>query len=186
MFWFVPPEPNLLVRAPVPADSGVEALRSSVVPVALPLERDEATGWRPHSLFRGRSANLGLLGCHASVLDPGCQPHPPHRHADEEVLLVLDGEAELELEAAGNREQTQRHRGRAGTFAYYPARFAHTIANTSDRPVTYLMFKWTGEGRGGSGMPFTLGRVDSPAGKAGEAEGRRIDAAVRRPGSRRR
>ena len=84
--------------------------------------------------------NLRALSCHVSVLDPGRQPHPPHAHADEEILIVLDGEAELVLETPDSP-----HRVAAGTWAcYYPAGFHHTIRNASNAPVTYLMFKWLG------------------------------------------
>jgi mannose-6-phosphate isomerase-like protein (cupin superfamily) len=161
-------EPNLLVPGPVTADERNQELRSIVTPVRLPLERDETTGWKPHPLFRGQTPSLKLLGCHASVLDPGRQPHPPHRHGDEEVLLILDGEAELILEAAGNPEATERRRVGRGTFAYYPAGFAHTLANVSERPVSYLMFKWVGEERRGRGwLPFQLAEVDGAEGSDG-------------------
>jgi quercetin dioxygenase-like cupin family protein len=86
-----------------------------------------------------------------SVLDPGREPHPPHSHADEEILIVLDGEADLILERSTSPGEAQLeprepvmapHRATTGTFAYYPAGFRHTIRNSSSAPVTYLMFKW--------------------------------------------
>jgi quercetin dioxygenase-like cupin family protein len=111
-------------------------VRSQVHDLELPLARDEATGWRPHPLFRGSTRVVGTLGCHVSVLERGHSPHPPHRHADEELLIVLDGEAELVLESGD-------HRAARGTLAYYPSGYAHTIRNVSERPVTYAMLKWT-------------------------------------------
>ena len=68
-------------------------------------------------------------------------PTRAHRHDEEEILIVLDGEATLVLEDAAEGAE-HSHTARRGTFAYYPAGFAHTIRNTADAPVTYVMFKW--------------------------------------------
>lgn len=143
----VPTDPNLIVPGPVAADPSTLALRSRVHNLELPLEQDPSVGWKPHPLFRGATADLNVIGCHASVLDPQRQPHPPHRHPDEEVLIILDGEADLLLQDSSNPAATRRHRVRRGAVAYYPAQFAHTIQNLSDDPVTYVMFKWIGDSR---------------------------------------
>lgn len=132
---------NRVVPGPV-SDGGLPALSSRIDPVRLPLEQDPAVGWKPHGLFRGSTADIRRLSCHVSVLDPGRQPHPPHRHDEEELLIVLDGESELVLEAPEGAGETARRRAERGSFAYYPAGFAHTIANVSAAPVTYLMLKW--------------------------------------------
>jgi uncharacterized cupin superfamily protein len=129
------------IRARV-GNQRLPALGSQVHTLRLPLEQDPEVGWKPHRLFRGSTPGIGDMGCHVSILDPGRQPHPPHRHAEEEILLILDGETDLVLEADGDPEAVSRHRAQRGTFAYYPTGFAHTIHNTADRPVTYAMFKW--------------------------------------------
>lgn len=127
---------NRIVPAPVANRDGVlPAISSRVHSLRLPLEQDPKVGWKPHPLFLGSTPDIRRMGCHASILDPGRQPHPPHQHKEEEILIVLDGEADLVLEDG-------EHRARRGTFAYYPAGFTHTIRNPSDAPVTYLMFKW--------------------------------------------
>ena len=133
---------NRVVAGPavVSGYRGKPALTTRVQPLRLPLEQDPEVGWKPHALFRGGTPNLKTIGCHASVLDPG-QPHPPHRHDEEEILIVLDGEATLVLEATAEGAE-HSHPARRGTFAYYPAGLAHTIRNTADAPVTYVMFKW--------------------------------------------
>jgi uncharacterized cupin superfamily protein len=143
-----PGEVNRLVPAPaVASDQRLPALTSRVHSLRLPLEQDAAAGWKPHPLFRGATADIKAMRCHASVLDPGRQPHPPHRHEDEELLIVLDGEAELVLEDYPRSGGTFVQAAGRGSFAYYPAGFAHTIRNSSDRPVTYLMFKWVTDRR---------------------------------------
>jgi quercetin dioxygenase-like cupin family protein len=118
------------------AEPELPPLSSQTHSLQLPLEQDPDVGWKPHPLFRGSTPGIADIGCHVSILDPGRQPHDPHRHAEEEILIVLDGEAELVLEDGDQRAVR-------GTFAYYPTDFAHTLRNVSERPVTYAMFKWT-------------------------------------------
>jgi quercetin dioxygenase-like cupin family protein len=84
------------------------------------------------------------MACHISVLSAGHRPHPPHIHQEEELLVMLDGEAEIELADDPNSTGSSRHKIRPGMFSYYPATQHHTIHNVSARPATYLMFKWQG------------------------------------------
>ncbi len=140
---------NRVVPGPVPSGDGLPVLSSRIHALSLPLERDLERGWRPRGLFRGTTRAVESIGAHASVLEPGRVPHPPHRHEDEELLLVLVGEAELLIEDPEDREQLREHRLGRGSFAYYPANVSHTIRNASASPVTYVIFKWTTD-RGGT------------------------------------
>jgi mannose-6-phosphate isomerase-like protein (cupin superfamily) len=90
---------------------------------------------------------LPQMGCHVSVLAPGYSPHPPHAHAEEEILIVLDGEPDVTIASSPNDPAPRRKPLSRGQFSYYPAFQHHTIRNTSSRPVTYLMFKWSGADR---------------------------------------
>ena len=134
---------NRTVPGPTPGDAEPPILTCRIHPLELPLQQDAHVGWKPHSLFRGATPDIASMRCHVSVLDPARQPHPPHRHDEEEILLVLDGEADLVVQDNPAHEGIVR-RTRVGrdTFAYYPSGFAHTIDNTSRSPVTYVMFKW--------------------------------------------
>jgi len=132
---------NRIQPGPVPVGRKHAALGSRVRHLSLPLPRDVDRGIKAHHVFRGATSNIRTLGCHVSVLEPGRQPHDPHRHDEEELLILLDGEAELMLDA-GAGSGVHPHRARPGTVAYYPAGYSHTIRNPSAIPVTYLMFKW--------------------------------------------
>jgi quercetin dioxygenase-like cupin family protein len=96
----------------------------------------------PH--FRGTTPRLTQMDAHSSILAPGQSPHPLHQHQDEEILVVLDGTAELSTAADGEGTGLTRTRMGPGDFAYYPAWQWHTLTNTSDRPILYTMFKWIG------------------------------------------
>jgi quercetin dioxygenase-like cupin family protein len=128
------PAPLANGRVPVELE-----LTSRIHVFRLPLEPDEKTGWKPYPAFKGSTADLVTLSCHASVLASDHAPHPPHTHAEEELLLLLAGEAELVLPDRGTTLL------RPGEFVYYPTGFAHTLRTTSTEPATYAMLKWRGE-----------------------------------------
>jgi quercetin dioxygenase-like cupin family protein len=113
--------------------------------------------------YRGATRNVHALSCHASALAPGQCPHLPHVHAEEELLIMLAGEASLQLpnDPAGERRLT------AGQFVYYPAYFPHTLQATGASPANYLMFKWRGQRRPGRdrlGFQHVARVVPSPGG----------------------
>ncbi|MBL8490195.1 MAG: cupin domain-containing protein [Rhodocyclaceae bacterium] len=120
----------------------------------LPLAGDPASGWRRHPLFGGPMGGLTFLSCHVSVLGAGATPHPPHAHADEEILLMLDGEADLAY--GGTAAAGEGERLRPGQFIHYPAGHFHTLRNPGPRDATYLMFRWHAEGE--SRREAALGR----------------------------
>jgi len=115
-------------------------LNSQVAPSAIPPDR--GTGFTSLDIVAGTTKGLRTWTCHASSLTTGSCPHPPHRHVEEEVLLVLAGEVEVWLPDAASAGGPDRVRLSRGQFAYYPANFAHTLIGTSGETASYLMFKW--------------------------------------------
>jgi quercetin dioxygenase-like cupin family protein len=162
---------NRIVSPPV-ADS-VEPdprLTTRIYPLRIPLTPDEEKGWKPYPIFRGSTADVRSLSCHASVLTHGQCPHPPHTHPEEELLLLLSGEVDLVLPARPAADGNPRSRLRPGQFVYYPAHFPHTLETVSVEPANYMMFKYyTGRTGADSPLPFgqyqfdTLGDVDDSA-----------------------
>jgi mannose-6-phosphate isomerase-like protein (cupin superfamily) len=122
----------------------LSALPSSIRRLAGPLAEQPGGGWRRYPLFRGSTAALDSMSCHAAVLSPGYSPHPPHAHDDEELLMILDGEADLLIADKPEYDGASPVRVKAGDFSYYPTGQHHTIRNSSDAPVTYMMFRWHG------------------------------------------
>jgi mannose-6-phosphate isomerase-like protein (cupin superfamily) len=120
-------------------------LSSCIRSMDLPLAEQEGGGWKPHPLFRGSTPILDEMSCHAAVLSPGHSPHAPHIHPHEELLIVLDGEAELVIADGPSAENARLERVLPGGFSYYPSGQHHTIRNPGEAPVTYLMFKWQSE-----------------------------------------
>ena len=132
---------------PLPARPGAPdpVLTSWAGEIDLPLATDPS-GFRPHQLFRGTTGHLDFLNCHVSTLSSGVSPHPPHVHDDEEILLMLSGEAEVTFEnAAGMAVQ----RLRPGSLTYYPTGRAHTLRAVGESNAEYLMLKWMAPARPG-------------------------------------
>jgi quercetin dioxygenase-like cupin family protein len=158
------PDANRFVTAPVASDSDSSPqLTSRVYPLRIPLPPDEGSGWKPYPIFRGSTADVRSLACHASTLVQNHCPHPPHTHKEEEILFLLEGEADLTLPALGSREDDQRRRLKPGQFVYYPAHFPHTLRAVSQQPANYLMFKWhTDSTEAGSPLAFGQYTVYEP------------------------
>lgn len=156
---------NRTVPPPAPLGvNGVAQLRTIIRPLNLPLSHTADNGWSFHDLFRGMTSNVSDMECHASVLSPGKTPHPPHSHVEEEVLIVLGGEAMLMV--ADDSGVVQPRTAPAGSIIYYPKWHTHTITNRTASPITYLMFKWTADDRAADRreVPLTFLRGDEIAG----------------------
>jgi mannose-6-phosphate isomerase-like protein (cupin superfamily) len=98
--------------------------------------------WQPFHAFAGATGSGAEITCHASVLAGGHSPHPVHAHAEEELLIALNGEAELVVPSGPSDQAPRTERLRPGSFVYYPAWQPHTISNPGSEPIAYLMFKW--------------------------------------------
>lgn len=160
---------NRLVPPPPPLQSKeAPMITTRASTVELPLAEDPVKRWRTYPQFRGSTRTFESMSCHISVLSPGHQPHPPHVHSEEELLIVLEGEVEIVLAAHPEDASPQRVRMRPGMFSYYPSTQHHTICNPGASAVTYLMFKWHA-GDSGSSDPlptstFTYGDKPVPKG----------------------
>jgi MoaA/NifB/PqqE/SkfB family radical SAM enzyme len=122
--------------------SGRRKVYSRAYSLHIPLASDKNRAWQPFHIFEGTTAGMRELSCHASVLIPGHCPHTPHRHQEEELLLLLSGEVDIILPDAADQTQKVSRRLKAGQFVYYPSYFAHTLVAAGDTEANYLMFKW--------------------------------------------
>ncbi|MCB0666427.1 MAG: cupin domain-containing protein [Saprospiraceae bacterium] len=134
---------NRLVQPPVASETPGSYImaESRIFPLTLPLELPPPRIWKPYHIFNGTTANMEHTTCHISVLAPGSSPHPPHTHKEEEILIVLQGEADVFLPELPENQGRRKRLGR-GDFVYYPAHFQHTIEGRGQEPVNYLMLKW--------------------------------------------
>ena len=88
------------------------------------------------ALFKGPTATLDQLDVHVVTLNPGQAPHPPHQHANEEVLVVKEGTLEFlingEWKPAG-----------PGSAIFIASNQLHGVRNHGSVPVTFHVISWT-------------------------------------------
>jgi ectoine hydroxylase-related dioxygenase (phytanoyl-CoA dioxygenase family)/mannose-6-phosphate isomerase-like protein (cupin superfamily) len=133
-------EKNELVAAP--AIRAPNALGTNVHHIYPHSRCPDDVTFMPVHCFQGHTDNLDYLECHYSVLMPGACPHLPHRHLDEEILVVMSGAAELVLANSPRDPNPRIMPAPAGSAAYYSPFQHHTIRNASSEPVRYAMMRW--------------------------------------------
>lgn len=76
------------------------------------------------------TATLATFECHITTLNPGKESHAPHRHPQEELIIVKEGTLEVHING-----QTQVA-GPGSTF-FYASNDAHAVKNVGDTRATY-------------------------------------------------
>jgi quercetin dioxygenase-like cupin family protein len=96
-------------------------------------EQATAVGAR-RPFFRGETAALGELQAHVTTILPGNEPHPPHRHANEELIIVLRGTVAVTIEG-----ETQR--AGPGSSVFLAPNDFHGLRNVGDEPAAYYIIQ---------------------------------------------
>jgi mannose-6-phosphate isomerase-like protein (cupin superfamily) len=94
-------------------------------------------GCRVFTHYNGPTDQLSGLCAGIALLDPGSTPHPPHRHPEEEFMIVTSGTGEIEC--AGQTTQVG-----PGAMMYCAGGTLHGITNTGAVPMTFYWAKWLG------------------------------------------
>ncbi|GGW89300.1 cupin domain-containing protein [Alteromonas halophila] len=98
-------------------------------------EVEKGDGWAFYSYFTGSSYGVDKTLTGMAVIEPGQQIHPPHQHADEEYLLITQGQGEWSVEG-------ETFSASAGDMLYAAPWDAHGVKNTGDSPLVFVVFKW--------------------------------------------
>jgi quercetin dioxygenase-like cupin family protein len=89
--------------------------------------------------YNGPTDQLRGICAGMAILDPGASPHPPHRHPEEEILIIADGAGIIEC--AGKVTQVG-----PGAMMYCAGNTLHGITNTGSTQMTFYWSKWLAEG----------------------------------------
>ena len=84
------------------------------------------------NFFDAPTATLDNLSCHVTTLDPGKEPHPAHRHPEEELLIIKEGTLEVVQNGVTNQVG-------AGGMVFCASNELHGWRNSSTNPVTYYV-----------------------------------------------
>jgi quercetin dioxygenase-like cupin family protein len=89
--------------------------------------------------FQSPTATLDELQCHVTTVNPGHEPHPPHQHPDEELIIVKEGN--LEVLANGQTKAVG-----PGSVIFAASNQLHGIRNVGKIPATYYIIRWKSPG----------------------------------------
>lgn len=90
-------------------------------------------------VFRSQTGTLDELECHITTLEPGQKSHPPHTHANEEVLIIRDGNVEFFFKG-------EWHPATVGDVIFLTGTDPHGVRNAGTTPATYHVVAWQSPG----------------------------------------
>jgi mannose-6-phosphate isomerase-like protein (cupin superfamily) len=90
-------------------------------------------------LFTGEAAGIKDVLTAFAVLKPGEEIHRPHRHAEEEILVITEGSGTWSLD--GKEFPLKK-----GDVLYVEPWVSHGCTNTGKEPMTFFVVKWNGKG----------------------------------------
>jgi quercetin dioxygenase-like cupin family protein len=132
------PNANQVVNNVVAAEAVAPKLRDGVIAATdIPPVHEGGTAVYLH--YNGPTDQLDAICAGMCILDPGASPHPPHRHAEEETMIVSDGTGEIECDG-------KTYQVGPGAIMYCAGNTLHGITNTSDKPMTFYWSKWLAKG----------------------------------------
>jgi quercetin dioxygenase-like cupin family protein len=92
------------------------------------------TGER-RQIFNGPTATLDNFSGHITTLRPGEVAHAPHRHPDEEMIVVKEGTLEVTINGETRRAGT-------GSVFFYAPNDLHGMKNVGDTAASYFVFRF--------------------------------------------
>jgi quercetin dioxygenase-like cupin family protein len=88
--------------------------------------------------FRGPTKTLEELEVHVTTLNAGEASHPPHKHPNEELVIVKEGTVEALVNG-------QWERLGAGSVIFNASNEWHGLRNVGSGPATYHVINWKSE-----------------------------------------
>ena len=133
-----------LIVAALALSSGI-ALMAWAQTAAKPLMHSSVFNWADlkvvstktgerRAVFDASTPALANLECHITTLNPGKVPHLPHRHPEEELMIVKEGTLETIQEGRTNVVT-------AGGIIFEASNELHGLRNIGTNRATYFVIK---------------------------------------------
>jgi XRE family transcriptional regulator, regulator of sulfur utilization len=87
------------------------------------------------AVLRGPTATLDELEMHVTTLNPGEASHPPHKHPNEELIIVDQGTVEALINGEWKRVGQ-------GSVILNASNVMHGLRNVGDTPAQYHVINW--------------------------------------------
>jgi len=100
---------------------------------SIPVKETEVGSVR--SFFKAPTATLEELELHVTTLNPGQEPHPPHRHPNEEMVIIREGTVEVLVNGDWKRLGP-------GSVLFNASNQLHGLRNVGAVPAVYHVINW--------------------------------------------
>jgi len=87
------------------------------------------------SFFKARTPTVEELEVHVTTLDPGKSPHPPHRHPNEEMVIIRQGTVEVLVDGDWKRVGP-------GSVIFFASNHLHGLRNVGTDQAIYHVINW--------------------------------------------
>ena len=87
------------------------------------------------SFFTMRTATLDQLEVHETMLNPGKMPHEPHKHPNEEMLVIRQGTLEALVKGEWKRVGP-------GSVIFNASNELHGLKNVGSEPAVYTVINF--------------------------------------------
>jgi uncharacterized cupin superfamily protein len=133
--------PAAAALAAVTDSSGKSMLHSTVFDWEK-LDAQKTKVGEKRAVFDSPVATLDRLECHITTVNPGEEPHAPHQHPEEELVLIKEGTMDI-------MQNGERKRVGPGSVIFNSSNEIHGFKNVGETPATYFVVKWWSPGTGG-------------------------------------
>ncbi len=121
-------------------------LAAASAPAQTPVMQSSAFDWNAipaketkvgsvRSFFKAPTATLEELELHVTTLNPGQEPHPPHRHPNEEMVIIREGTVEVLVNGDWKRLGP-------GSVLFNASNQLHGLRNVGTIPAVYHVINW--------------------------------------------
>ena len=90
-------------------------------------------------IVQAPTATLDELEIHITTLNPGEAPHEPHKHPDEELVIIKEGTVEFLVNG-------QKQAVGPGSIVFQASNQLHAARNVGSVPAIYHVIKWNSPG----------------------------------------
>jgi len=104
---------------------------------AVPSKQTEVGAVR--QFFRSPTATLDELELHVTTLNPGLSSHAPHKHPNEELVIIKEGTVEALVKG-------EWIKAGPGSVIFNASNELHALKNIGTTPATYHVINWRSPG----------------------------------------
>jgi XRE family transcriptional regulator, regulator of sulfur utilization len=120
------------------ADQTIPVMGSAVFDWQAVSEKQTPVG-SVRSFFKAPTATLDQLEVHVTTLKPGMASHAPHKHPNEELVIVKEGTVEVLVNGEWKRVGP-------GSVVFNASNQLHGLRNVGTGPATYHVINWSSPG----------------------------------------